>query len=250
MAALVMDGSYGVGAEISKALKANDFSVAATYDPGDVEAAVFSKETGVDIYEWSEEYARNRDALISKITDIEAETGVIKVAVACVGGRVDIPIRGMPPDQWSKAIEGKLDSVLKTLRPIIRSMHSQMVGRVVLIIPICEQGDRSADVGRVVSRIGEEVRLLAETSRTKGVAINAICLDHFESDIVMASLKGRGEMTLTTIFKVDPGVPEAIARLVADLVCARNYINGWVAAPGDGSFLARDVLDRFEDANK
>ena len=45
------------------ALKATDFSVAATYDPGDAEVAVFSKETGVDIYEWNEEYAWKPDVL-------------------------------------------------------------------------------------------------------------------------------------------------------------------------------------------
>ena len=250
MAALVMDGSQGVGAQISMALKANDFSVAATCDPGDVEAAGFSKETGADTYEWNEEYAWNRGALISKLTDIEAETGVIKVAVACVGGRMDIPIQGMPPDQWSKAVEGGLELVLETLRPIISSMHSQRVGRVVLIIPICEQGDSSADVDRVVARIGEEVRSLVERSRTKGVAVNAICLGHVDSDLVMTSLKGRGEMTISTIFKVDPGAPEAIACLVAGLVRAENYLSGWVIAPGDGFFFARRAINVFEHANK
>ena len=234
-----MDGSHGVGAQISMALKAYDFSVAATCDPGDEEAAAFSKETGVDIYEWNEEYAWKPDLLRSKIMDIEAETGVIKVAVACVGGSVDVPIQGMPPDQWSKAVEGGLDLVLKTLRPIISSMHSQRVGRVVLIIPICKQGDSSTDVDRVVARIGEEVRSLAERSRTKGVAVNAICLGHVDFDLVMTSLKGRGEMTISTNFKIDPGAPEAIACLVADLVRAENYLNGWVIAPGNGFFFAR-----------
>ena len=42
------------------------------------------------------------------------------------------------------------------------------------------------------------------------------------------------------------GAPEAIACVVADLVGSKDYFNGWVAAPGNGFFFARKVIDGFE----
>jgi acetoacetyl-CoA reductase len=45
--ALVTGGSRGIGAAISKALKAEGFAVAATYAGNDVAAAAFTAETGI-----------------------------------------------------------------------------------------------------------------------------------------------------------------------------------------------------------
>jgi acetoacetyl-CoA reductase len=51
--ALVTGGSRGIGAAISKALKAKGYTVAATYAGNDAAAAAFTEETGIKTYKWN-----------------------------------------------------------------------------------------------------------------------------------------------------------------------------------------------------
>ena len=51
--ALVTGGSRGIGAAISKALKADGMNVAATYAGNDDAAAAFTAETGIKTYKWN-----------------------------------------------------------------------------------------------------------------------------------------------------------------------------------------------------
>ncbi len=50
--ALVTGGSRGIGAAISRALKAAGYNVAASYAGNDEAAAAFTKETGIKTYKW------------------------------------------------------------------------------------------------------------------------------------------------------------------------------------------------------
>ena len=51
--ALVTGGTRGIGAAISKALKAAGYEVAATYHANDEAAEKFKGETGVHVYKWN-----------------------------------------------------------------------------------------------------------------------------------------------------------------------------------------------------
>ena len=51
--ALVTGGSRGIGAAISRALKAEGYSVAATYAGNDEAAARFTEESGIKTYKWN-----------------------------------------------------------------------------------------------------------------------------------------------------------------------------------------------------
>ena len=51
--AVVTGGTRGIGAAVSKALKAAGCEVAATYHSNDDAAAKFKAETGVDVYKWN-----------------------------------------------------------------------------------------------------------------------------------------------------------------------------------------------------
>src|ERR1700730_18360087 len=50
--ALVTGGARGIGAAISKALKAADYKVAASYAGNDAAADKFKAETGIPVYKW------------------------------------------------------------------------------------------------------------------------------------------------------------------------------------------------------
>ena len=51
--AVVTGGTRGIGAAISKALKAAGYQVAATYHANDDAANAFKAETGVHVYKWN-----------------------------------------------------------------------------------------------------------------------------------------------------------------------------------------------------
>ena len=50
--AVVTGGTRGIGAAISKALKAAGYNVAATYAGNDEAAQKFKAETGISVYKW------------------------------------------------------------------------------------------------------------------------------------------------------------------------------------------------------
>ena len=50
--ALVTGGSRGIGAAISRALKQNGFTVAATYAGNNQAAQAFKAETGIPVFKW------------------------------------------------------------------------------------------------------------------------------------------------------------------------------------------------------
>ena len=50
--ALITGGTRGIGAAVSKALKAAGYSVAAVYHGNDAAAQKFKAETGIAVYKW------------------------------------------------------------------------------------------------------------------------------------------------------------------------------------------------------
>ena len=50
--AVVTGGTRGIGAAVSKALKAAGYKVAANYGGNDEAAAKFKAETGINVYKW------------------------------------------------------------------------------------------------------------------------------------------------------------------------------------------------------
>ena len=90
--ALVTGGSRGIGAAISKALKAEGYSVAATYAGNDEAAAQFSAQTGISTYKWN---VADYEASAAGIAKVEAELGPIDIVVANAGITRDAPFHKM-----------------------------------------------------------------------------------------------------------------------------------------------------------
>src|SRR6056297_3721477 len=114
--ALVTGGSRGIGAAISKALKAEGHNVAATYAGNDEAAAKFTEETGIKTYKWN---VASYDESKAGIAKVEEELGPIEIVVANDGITRDAPFHKMTPEQWQDVIDTNLTGVFNTVHPEI-----------------------------------------------------------------------------------------------------------------------------------
>ena len=80
--AVVTGGSRGIGAAISKALKAAGYKVAANYAGNDEAAAKFKAETGIPVYKWD---VSNYEACAAGLKQVEADLGPVEVLVNNAG---------------------------------------------------------------------------------------------------------------------------------------------------------------------
>lgn len=120
--ALVTGGSRGIGEAISKALKAEGCTVAATYAGNDEKAAAFTEETGIKTYKWN---VADYDASAAGIAKVEEENGPIDIVVANAGITRDAPFHRMTPDQWNEVIGTNLTGVFNTIHPVWPGMRER-----------------------------------------------------------------------------------------------------------------------------
>src|SRR4051812_37769924 len=97
--ALVTGGTRGIGAAISKALKAAGYKVVANYGGNDEAAQKFKAETGISVYKWD---VSSFDACAEGIKKVEAEFGAIEVLVNNAGITRDAMLHRMKPEQWKQ----------------------------------------------------------------------------------------------------------------------------------------------------
>ena len=72
--ALITGGSRGIGAAISTALKAEGYTVAATYAGNDQKAEAFTDKTGIKTYKWD---VSDYDTCVAGISAVEADLGLL-----------------------------------------------------------------------------------------------------------------------------------------------------------------------------
>src|ERR1700682_3871799 len=80
--ALVTGGTRGIGAAISKALKAAGYKVAASYAGNDAAADKFKAETGIPVYKGD---VSSYDACTAGVKKVEADLGPIDVLINNAG---------------------------------------------------------------------------------------------------------------------------------------------------------------------
>ena len=131
--ALVSGGTRGIGAAISKALKAAGYKVAANYAGNDAAAEKFKAETGIPVYKWD---VSSFDACAAGIKKVEAELGPVDVLVNNAGITRDGAFHKMTLEQWSAVINTNLGSLFNMTRQVIEGMRARKFGRVVNISSI------------------------------------------------------------------------------------------------------------------
>ena len=134
--ALVTGGSRGIGAAISKGLKAAGYQVAANYAGNDDAAQKFKNETGVPVFKWS---VADYDACATGIKQVEAEVGPVDVLVNNAGiTGFESGVAAHDPEHadlvdWRAVHATNLDGVFLGCKYAIRAMRRTGTGSIINI---------------------------------------------------------------------------------------------------------------------
>ncbi|MBE1295355.1 acetoacetyl-CoA reductase [Phycobacter azelaicus] len=235
--ALVTGGSRGIGAAISKALKAQGYNVAATYAGNDEAAAKFTEETGIQTYKWN---VGDYDESKAGIEKVEADLGPIDVVVANAGITRDAPFHKMTPEQWHQVIDTNLTGVFNTIHPVWPGMRERKFGRIIVISSINGQKGQFAQVNYAATKAGDLgiVKSLAQEGARAGITANAICPGYIATEMVMAVPEKVRESIIGQIPTGRLGEPEEIARCVTFLASDdAGFINGSTISANGGQFF-------------
>ena len=235
--ALVTGGSRGIGAAISRALKEEGYTVAATYAGNDEAAAKFTEETGIKTYKWNvADYDSSKDG----IAQVEAELGPIDIVIANARITRDAPFHKMTPQQWKEVIDTNLTGVFNTVHPVWSGMRDRGFGRIVVISSINGQKGQFGQVNYAATKAGDLgiIKSLAQEGAAKGITANAICPGYIATEMVMAVPEAVREKIIGMIPAGRLGEPEEIARCVTFLVSEdASFINGSTISANGAQFF-------------
>ncbi|WP_185803640.1 acetoacetyl-CoA reductase [Pontivivens nitratireducens] len=235
--AVVTGGSRGIGAAISKALKAAGCEVAATYGGNDEAAAAFTKETGIKTYKWS---VGDYDACKEGIAQIESDLGPVDILVNNAGITRDAPFHKMTPQQWHEVIDTNLTGVFNMTHNVWPGMRERKFGRIVTISSINGQKGQFAQANYAASKAGDIgfTKSLAQEGARAGITVNVVAPGYVGTDMVMAVPEKVRESIIGQIPVGRLGEPEEIARCVAFLTADdAGFITGSTITANGGQYF-------------
>src|SRR5450432_34436 len=237
--ALVTGGTRGIGAAISKALKAAGYTVAASYAGNDAAAEKFKAESGIPVYKWD---VSSFEACAAGIKQVEAELGPVEVLVNNAGITRDSQLHRMKPEQWTAVINTNLGSLFNMSRQVIEGMRERKFGRIVNISSINGQKGQMGQTNYSAAKAGELgfTKALALENARAGVTVNAICPGYINTDMVKAMSKEVLEKSVLPLIPIGRlGEPEEVARCVLFLASDEaGLITGSTLTANGGQFMA------------
>jgi acetoacetyl-CoA reductase len=236
--AVVTGGSRGIGAAISKALKAAGYKVAATYAGNDEAADAFKKETGIPVYKWD---VSNTEACAAGLKKVAEDLGPIEVLVNNAGITRDAMFHKMTAQQWNDVIGTNLTALFNMTQPIWGGMRDRSFGRVICISSINGQKGQMGQANYAAAKAGEIgfVKSLAQEGAAKGITVNAICPGYIGTEMVRAVPQDVLEKRILPLIPVGRiGEPEDIARCVVFLAADEaGFITGSTLTANGGQYM-------------
>ena len=236
--ALVTGGSRGIGAAISKGLKAAGYQVAANYAGNDDAAQKFKNETGVPVFKWS---VADYDACATGIKQVEAEVGPVDVLVNNAGITRDAMFHRMTREQWQEVISTNLNGIFNMTHPIWPGMRDRKFGRIINISSVNGQKGQAGQVNYSAAKAGDLgfTKALAQEGARLGITVNAICPGYIGTEMVRAiDEKVLNERIIPQIPVGRLGEPEEIARCVVFLAGEEaGFITGSTLSANGGQYL-------------
>jgi acetoacetyl-CoA reductase len=236
--AVVTGGTRGIGAAISRALKAAGYKVAATYAGNDEAANKFKAESGINVYKWD---VSSYDACVAGLKQIETDLGPVEVLVNNAGITKDAPFHRMTPEQWYAVINTNLNSLFNMSRPVWDGMRSRKFGRIINISSINGQKGQFGQANYSASKAGDIgfTKALALEGARAGITVNAICPGYINTEMVQAVPKDVLEKNILPLIPTGRlGEPEEIARCVVFLASDdAGFITGSTLSANGGQVM-------------
>jgi acetoacetyl-CoA reductase len=237
--ALVTGGTRGIGAAISKGLKAAGYKVAANYAGNDEAAQKFKAETGIPVFKWD---VSSFEACREGIKKVEAEVGPVEVLVNNAGITRDAMFHRMTLEQWQQVISTNLGSLFNMTRPVWEGMRARKFGRIVSISSINGQKGQMGQVNYSAAKAGDLgfTKALAQEGARAGITVNAICPGYINTEMVQAVPKDVLEKSILPQIPIGRlGEPEEIARCVVFLASDdAGLITGATLTANGGQYFA------------
>ena len=237
--ALVTGGSRGIGAAISKALKAAGHTVAANYAGNDEAANKFKAETGIPVYKWS---VADYEACAAGIKQVEADLGPLDILVNNAGITRDAMFHRMTPrpvargdrHQPQRRLQHDAPGLERHARAQVRPRHHHLLD---------QRPERPGRPGELFCLEGRRHRLhkaLAQEGSRAGITVNVIAPGYIGTEMVRAI---DPEVLKTKIIPQIPvgrlGTPEEIGRAVVFLASDEGgFITGSTLSINGGQYMA------------
>ena len=183
--ALITGGTRGIGAAISKALKAQGRTVVANYAGNDEAAQAFARETGIKTIKFN---VSDFEAAKAAIEQIVAEIGPIEILVNNAGITRDGTLARMSRDMWDAVIATNLGSCYNLCKLTFDGMRAQKFGRIVNVGSINGQAGQYGQVNYAAAKSGIHgfTKALAQEGARYGITVNAIAPGYVDTDMVRA----------------------------------------------------------------
>ena len=183
--ALVTGGTRGIGAEISRALKAAGRTVVATYAGNDEAARGFAAETGIAVMKFD---AGDYAACEAAIAEVAQTHGPIEILVNNAGITRDGTMARMSRDMWDAVIDTNLGSCFNLCKLTFDGMRAAKFGRVVNIGSINGQAGQYGQVNYAAAKSGIHgfTKALAQEGARFGITVNAIAPGYVDTEMVRA----------------------------------------------------------------
>ncbi|HVZ10551.1 acetoacetyl-CoA reductase [Rhodopila sp.] len=235
--ALVTGGTRGIGAAISKALKAQGRQVIANYAGNDAAAEAFTKETGIPVIKFDVSDFGACEVALAQITK---EHGPIEILVNNAGITRDSTLLRMRRDMWDAVMHTNLGSCFNLCKLTFEGMRDRKFGRIVNIGSINGQAGQYGQVNYAAAKSGIHgfTKALAQEGARYGITANAIAPGYVDTEMVRAV---PGEVLKKIVAKIPVGRlghAEDIARGVAFLTADdADFITGSTLSINGGQHM-------------
>lgn len=236
--AVVTGGTRGIGAAISERLKADGFSVAATYAGNDERAKGFSEANGIPVFKFDVAEHSECEAGLKQIT--EQLGGSVDVLVNNAGITRDGTLQKMTPLKWKEVLDTNLGGCYNMCHNVIDSMRENGFGRIVSIGSINGQAGQYGQVNYAAAKSGIHgfTKALAQECASKGITVNAIAPGYVDTDMVRAVPENVLQKIIARIPVGRLGTADDIARCVAFLVAEEaGFITGSTLSVNGGQHM-------------
>jgi acetoacetyl-CoA reductase len=235
--ALVTGGTRGIGAAISRALKAAGCRVVASYAGNDAAARAFAQETDIAVLRFD---AGDFGACEVAVAEITKEHGPIAILVNNAGITRDTTLARMTREMWDTVIATNLTSCFNLCRLTFDAMRAQKFGRVINISSINGQAGQYGQVNYSAAKAGMIgfTKALAQEGARHGITVNAIAPGYIDTEMVRAVPEEALQKVIAKIPVGRLGQAEEIARGVVFLAGEEaGFVTGATLTINGGQYM-------------